>query len=91
MSFYLTDQEVSDLLLYSGISKIKRHRPLDSLGSSYATRLRQNAHAALMHWSDFGIPDIIWNEIERNSLLLLKKYNLIKTTITPNPYLLINQ
>ena len=91
MSFYLTDQEVNELLFYSGVSKIKRHRPLDSLGSSYATGLRQNAHSILMHWSDHGVPNNIWKEIERNSPLILKKFNLIQTSITVQPIPVVQQ
>ena len=85
MSFYLTDQEVSELLFFSGFSKIRRHRPLDSLGPSYATRLRQNAHTTLMQWSNSGVPSAIWNEIERLSPHLLKKFNLTKTTASIQP------
>ena len=91
MSFYLTDQEVNELLFYSGVSKIKRHRPLDSLGSSYATGLRQNAHSILMNWSDHGVPNNIWKEIERNSPLILKKFNLIQTSITVQPIPVVQQ
>ncbi len=82
MPFYLTDEEVGDILFYSGVSKGKRHRPLDSLSSSYATSLRQNAHTALVQWSDYGVPNNVWHEIENNSPNLLKKFNLVTELIS---------
>ena len=82
MPFYLTDEEVGEILFYSGASKGKRHQALDSLGSSYATRLRQNAHTTLVQWSDYGVPNTLWPEIEKNSPNLLKKFNLVMELIS---------
>ncbi len=44
-----------------------------------------------MHWSDHGVPNNIWKEIERNSPLILKKFNLIQTSITVQPIPVVQQ
>lgn len=80
---YLEDEDVENILFYSGQAKRRRHQSLESLQPTYAAGLRRRAHTILEQWSTAGVPDTVWDALQREAPGIVAKYNLFIIPLAP--------
>lgn len=80
---HLTNKDVQDVLLVSGIAKRKRKRVVDS-SARYGKKMKLQAEEVVDEWIKNGIPSDVYNKLKEKKSDVIRKFGLFKNNILPS-------